>query len=126
MKPTAAAVALLSECRTKILMLERDGLWGIPGGKGEFGETHEATARREFEEETGLRLIGPLTPIARFDYIQFDVIRFVGLHASGTLCSSTEGVPSWRSIHLLGTKARFPKPDAELARLLIDGGWCKA
>ncbi|BDP43125.1 DNA mismatch repair protein MutT [Deinococcus aetherius] len=32
------------------------GLWGVPGGKVEWGETLTAAALREFWEETGLRL----------------------------------------------------------------------
>jgi len=30
------------------------GLWGIPGGHQEFGETMEACAKRELKKETGL------------------------------------------------------------------------
>ena len=37
-----------------------DGAWSIPKGELEDGETAEAVARREFQEETGAQLPGPL------------------------------------------------------------------
>lgn len=45
----------------KFLMLQRKGAhgagsWSIPGGHIEFGESFEDTARREVEEETGLKV----------------------------------------------------------------------
>jgi predicted NUDIX family NTP pyrophosphohydrolase len=39
------------------------GAWSIPKGEPEPGEEPEATARRELEEETGLRADGPLLPL---------------------------------------------------------------
>jgi len=40
-----------------------DGAWSIPKGEFEGGEDPMAAARREFEEETGLRLEGAWTPL---------------------------------------------------------------
>jgi ADP-ribose pyrophosphatase YjhB (NUDIX family) len=42
-----------------LLLIKRDkppykGYWGLPGGKMEFGEHLEDTAKREIQEETGL------------------------------------------------------------------------
>jgi predicted NUDIX family NTP pyrophosphohydrolase len=41
------------------------GAWAIPKGLVEAGEELEACARREFEEELGVRAEGPLTPLGR-------------------------------------------------------------
>jgi predicted NUDIX family NTP pyrophosphohydrolase len=41
------------------------GAWAIPKGLVEPGETLEACARREFEEELGVRPEGPLVPLGR-------------------------------------------------------------
>jgi len=42
-----------------------DGAWAIPKGLIEPGETPEAAARREFEEELGTRPDGELVPLGR-------------------------------------------------------------
>src|SRR3954471_8140054 len=41
------------------------GAWAIPKGLAEPGETLEACARREFEEELGVKAEGPLRPLGR-------------------------------------------------------------
>lgn len=41
------------------------GAWAIPKGLVEPGEELEACARREFEEELGVRPEGPLVPLGR-------------------------------------------------------------
>jgi predicted NUDIX family NTP pyrophosphohydrolase len=48
------------------LWAKRDaGAWAIPKGLVEPGEALEACARREFEEELGVKPEGPLTPLGR-------------------------------------------------------------
>jgi predicted NUDIX family NTP pyrophosphohydrolase len=42
-----------------------DGAWAIPKGLIEPGETAVAAARREFAEELGTPVDGPLTPLGR-------------------------------------------------------------
>ena len=42
-----------------------EGAWAIPKGLIEPGESPEAAARREFEEELGMRPEGPLLPLGR-------------------------------------------------------------
>lgn len=39
------------------------GVWTIPKGEPEAGEDFEAAARREFLEETGIPVSGPLLPL---------------------------------------------------------------
>src|SRR5437763_257905 len=41
-----------------------DGAWSIPKGEFAEGESPEIAARREFEEETGFALSGPLLPLS--------------------------------------------------------------
>jgi len=40
-----------------------EGYWGIPKGLPDDNEDMAATARREFEEETGIKAEGELTPL---------------------------------------------------------------
>ena len=57
-----AAGALILDAQGRLLLQRRSdgGLWGIPGGGMESGETLEEAARREVREETGLE-IGSMT-----------------------------------------------------------------
>ena len=57
-KPLAVSVCLAAN-DGKILLIQRRkgayvGLWGLPGGKLEFGEHIHEAALREFVEETGI------------------------------------------------------------------------
>jgi 8-oxo-dGTP diphosphatase len=69
-----AGVVLLREDGAALLQLRDDkpglnaaGQWVFPGGHCEPGETLEAAARREFEEETGYRC-DALDPITTFEH----------------------------------------------------------
>lgn len=52
------AVVVMIDSKNKILLQKRKttsyGMWGLPGGLMELGESTEDTARREVYEETGL------------------------------------------------------------------------
>ncbi len=60
----------------KVLLIQRGiqpsrGLWAIPGGNMELGETLKETAEREMMEETGI-VIEAGDPIHAFDFIERD------------------------------------------------------
>jgi 8-oxo-dGTP pyrophosphatase MutT (NUDIX family) len=54
--PVLVAAGVVVRRGTQVLLQQRggDGLWGLPGGALNPGETLEAAARRELLEETGL------------------------------------------------------------------------
>ncbi len=59
-----AAGGVVRNDREDVLMIFRRGKWDLPKGKLDKGETIEACAVREVEEETGVKntsLVGPLT-----------------------------------------------------------------
>jgi 8-oxo-dGTP diphosphatase len=60
----------------KVLLVKRAaapsrGLWAIPGGLLELGETIQSGAEREILEETGIRIRAG-TPVYTFDFLEYD------------------------------------------------------
>lgn len=49
---------IVTDAEGRVLLEQRSdcGLWGLPGGRVEPGETIDETARREVREETGLEI----------------------------------------------------------------------
>ena len=62
---TGVAVAVINEAGEFLFQKRRDGLWGVPGGFIELGESTEEAGRREVLEETGIK-IGKLDLIGVF------------------------------------------------------------
>jgi 8-oxo-dGTP pyrophosphatase MutT (NUDIX family) len=67
-----AAACLIADPARGVLLIHRHRFipdtwgWEIPGGGLEPGEAPEDAARREAEEETGWRPVGPVTELVRF------------------------------------------------------------
>jgi ADP-ribose pyrophosphatase YjhB (NUDIX family) len=59
------AVAVIDEQGRILLQKRRDGVWGVPGGFIELGESTEEAGRREVLEETGLE-VGKLELVGVF------------------------------------------------------------
>lgn len=55
---TVGCGAIIEDVDGRILLQKRSdyGVWGIPGGLLEIGESFDATVKREVKEETGLEL----------------------------------------------------------------------
>ncbi|HTR52583.1 MAG TPA: NUDIX domain-containing protein, partial [Kofleriaceae bacterium] len=66
MTPTVGVGAFVFDAEGRVLVIERghppgEGLWSVPGGRLEFGETLAQAVAREVREETGLIAeVGPL------------------------------------------------------------------
>lgn len=81
-RPLVAVGAVVFKAE-KVLLVERGkspgaGLWSLPGGSVELGETLQKAAKREIFEETAI-VIRPKEPFYTFDFIQKDnqnAIRF--------------------------------------------------
>jgi 8-oxo-dGTP diphosphatase len=72
-QPVACAGAVVRDDRGRLLLVRRGrppsaGLWSVPGGRVEPGETPAQAAAREVREETGLDVrVGDLLAIVEID-----------------------------------------------------------
>jgi 8-oxo-dGTP pyrophosphatase MutT (NUDIX family) len=80
-KRIIAAGGLVTNEKNDLLMIFRKGFWDLPKGKLDIGESIEACAIREVQEETGLKAIHlgkfiTITLHEYFDtYLQEDVVK---------------------------------------------------
>ena len=70
-------------------LLHGEGTWTLPGGKLEFGESFEQGAKREIEEETGLKA-NKLEVIC----VTNDIVSDAHFVTVGLLCTEFEGEPA--------------------------------
>jgi len=103
MRPTVAVGVLLLDA-DRVLLVRRAnppgaGLWTVPGGKVELGETLEQAALRELAEETGLACtLGPIVEVldrmVRADdhtlAFHFVILDFLGSAPTGTLRAGSD------------------------------------
>ena len=67
--PVLAVAAIVFDAAGRVLLVERGrppgvGLWSVPGGRVEHGESLAAAVAREVLEETGLAIeVGPLVEV---------------------------------------------------------------
>lgn len=104
MKVIIAGGGLLLNENNELLMIFRRGFWDLPKGKLDDGETIEACALREVEEETGVGNLvsGGLLGITRhqyFDpYIKEEVIKET----------------HWYSMNVKGSPALIPQTEEDI------------
>jgi len=120
-RPTVAIAAIVFDAEDRVLVIQRgkppgEGLWTVPGGHLERGETLSAGVAREVAEETGLVVeVGPLVEVVEragddYHFIILDYLaRVTGDSSHGVVAASD------------ATAARFVTA-AELAQLPVTDG----
>jgi ADP-ribose pyrophosphatase YjhB (NUDIX family) len=96
--PLAGAASVLFK-NGNILLIKRhdDGLWAIPGGLVEVGETAAETAQRELYEEVG---------------IQAEIVSFLGVFDSRIWKSKTS-MQLFHFVFLVEAENQFPRTSSE-------------
>ena len=110
-----AYAAIQQQGHLLLCRLTRSGLWTLPGGGIEFGETPEQAMVREVKEETGLiatpnELIGVNSFVAtRIDEVHFVQIIYTAEVAEGNLQAEVDGTTDecawhpWETVTILDT-----------------------
>lgn len=123
--PNAASVALITG--DEVLLIQRarapfSGLWTLPGGRLEPGETAAQCAAREIDEELGLR-VGRLQPVMQLpvgDARVYLLQVYATKSFEGEVAPSDE-IAAWRWVRpdLAGSLATTPRLEEVLARATL-------
>lgn len=94
----ATSVALVR--RVDVLLVQRarppsQGLWTLPGGRLEPGETAEACAAREIREELGLAIFA-LRPVTIVQVRQYRLQVFATQAFEGEIVSDPAEIAAWK------------------------------
>lgn len=98
MLPNAASVALVN--KRDVLLIQRarapmEGLWTLPGGRMEPGETPEQCAQREVQEELGIHAFA-LRPVRQLQVQRYRLQVFATEGFEGEITPDAEEVRAWR------------------------------
>ncbi len=97
MTPVCAVAALIFD-GDRVLVIQRgkppgEGLWSLPGGKLEAGETLARAVAREVQEETGLVVdVGPLACVVERmgEGYHFVILDYLARSIGGTLAAASD------------------------------------
>jgi ADP-ribose pyrophosphatase YjhB (NUDIX family) len=114
----AVAVNVIVENEKRILLIKRrlepfKGLWSLPGGYVEYGETVENAAKRELKEECGLdiqplRIVGVYSDLKRHPWKHAIAICYVAKKFKGQIKSrSKEGNVNFFEINRIPKELAF-------------------
>ena len=104
MTPVVAVGAIVLDADGRVLLVQRgqppgEGLWSVPGGKLEAGESIAAAVARETREETGLVVeVGELACVVErigegFHYVIVDHVARLA-RVSGAVCRGRDSLPA--------------------------------
>ena len=98
----------------------KQGLWCIPGGKIQYGETLQQAAEREILEETGVTIKAG-TPVYAFDLINTEppfhyiIVDVIAEYVSGKVSAADDAADArWFSLRQI----ELPEIDTETQKLL--------
>jgi ADP-ribose pyrophosphatase YjhB (NUDIX family) len=111
--------AVVLDGASRVLLIRRSqppalGLWSLPGGRQEFGESLQAACRREVLEETGVRIVlGPIVAVVerRVEGFHYVIVDFLGHPESADVSLRSGGDVSearWILLHRIGEYETVP------------------